>query len=93
MYSVLVFMHILQIGLAKSLDKYANMMQCSDDGKSWIYTTKKGNFFIMLHMVIAGVTNGLAANVFVKSAKKIGIRDDTDASAKDTASADSKKDN
>jgi len=97
-YRVLVIMHVFQIGLAKSLDRFANMMQCSDDGQSWIYTTKKGNFFIMLHMIIAGVTNGLPANVFVKTAKKMGLKtgglkDDSDEQSDTAAADDSKKDN
>jgi hypothetical protein len=96
MYRFLVIMHVIQIGLAKSLDKWANAMQCSDDGQSWIYTTKKGNLFIMMHMVIAGVTNGLPANVFVKTAKTLGLKSgltDDSAEPSDAAAAESKKDN
>ena len=75
-YTFLIEWHIFELVLAKILDVFTDSIHCSADGKSWFYSSGKGNLFMMLHLVGTGIGAAMARAVFIKTAKKSGLFDD-----------------
>ena len=88
-YTFLIQWHVFELVLAKILDVFTDSIHCSADGKSWFYSTGKGNLFMMLHIIGTSVGAGMARTVFIKTAKKSGLFDDLEDD--DDEGKDSKK--
>ena len=73
MYTILVEWHVFELVLAKILDVFTDSIHCSADGRSWYYSSSKGNLFMMLHIIGISLTAGITRAVFIKTAKPHGI--------------------
>lgn len=60
-------------GTGKLTKFFTEEIQCAADGKMWVYTGSKGNFFIILHIIGGMMASGIARAVFIKTAKGHGI--------------------
>ena len=72
-YTFLVEWHLFELVLAKMLDTFNDSFACSADGKSWIYTSPKGNLFFTLHIMGSMMGLGMTRAVFIKTAKTEGM--------------------
>ena len=73
MYTFLVEWHVFELVIAKLLDVFTDSIHCSADGRSWYYSTSKGNLFMMLHIVGTSLGAGMTRAVFIKTAKPLGV--------------------
>lgn len=68
-YTFLVEWHIFELVIAKVLDVFTDSITCSADGSTWIYTSSKGNLFLVLHIMGSMLGIGMTRAVFIKTAK------------------------
>ena len=71
-YTFLIEWHIFELVLGKGLDSFTDSVMCSDDGKKWLFSSAKGNLFMMLHIIGTMMATGMARAVFIKTAKAEG---------------------
>ena len=72
-YTFLIEWHVFELVLAKILDVFTDSIHCSADGRSWFYSSGKGNLFMMLHIIGTSIGAGMARAVFIKTAKATGV--------------------
>lgn len=73
MFFILLW-HAGEIALGKGLDTWTvNQIACAEDGCMWIYIATKGSIFIMIHIIGAMLSAGVARTVFVKTTRAVGF--------------------
>ena len=72
-YTFLIEWHIVELVIGKGLDAFSDSIMCSADGQKWIFSSAKGNLFMMLHIMGTMMGTGMARAVFIKTAKAEGI--------------------
>ena len=72
-YTFLIEWHLVELVVGKGLDAFSDSIMCSDDGKKWLFSSAKGNLFMMLHIIGTMMGTGMARAVFIKTAKAEGM--------------------
>ena len=72
-YTFLVEWHLVELAIGKGLDTFTDSIMCGGDGQKWIFSSFKGNLFMMLHIIGTMMGTGMARAVFIKTAKAEGM--------------------
>ena len=72
-YTFLVEWHIVELVIGKGLDSFSDSIMCAEEGQKWIFSSFKGNLFMMFHIIGTMMGTGMARAVFIKTAKAEGI--------------------
>ena len=72
-YTFLIEWHMVELAIGKGLDAFSDSVMCSDDGQKWLFSSAKGNLFMMLHIIGTMMGTGMARAVFIKTAKAEGM--------------------